>query len=208
MNNQVSGGEGLPAMLDCPFCGWPAKYEASAVAVNYRAACTNPACNLVGPDGSDDASAITAWNTRYSAKAAEGELGELMRLSELATPGDFYVKHDLNVFAGDDRAATSLASNMIDVHQRNTNNAAYLVAAANFIRQHASRIAGVESIERELLKLCSWKHLMSYNDSYFGEPSGELKSLTYEIERKLPVAAMVAARAGHSTPTNQDKDDE
>ena len=36
-------------------------------------------------------------------------------------------------------------------------------------------------------KVVRWKHLMSYNDSYFGEPAGDLKRVVYEIERSMPI---------------------
>lgn len=45
----------------------------------------------------------------------------------------------------------------------------------------------------QLTKLCSWKHLMSYNEAYFGEPEGELKAAVYAIERCLPEALAAPA---------------
>lgn len=36
-------------------------------------------------------------------------------------------------------------------------------------------------------KVVKWKHAMSYNDSYFGEPAGDLKRIVYEIERSMPI---------------------
>lgn len=44
------------------------------------------------------------------------------------------------------------------------------------------------TVAKELAKLFSWKHLMSYNESYFGEPEGELKATVYAIERLMPDA--------------------
>lgn len=35
-------------------------------------------------------------------------------------------------------------------------------------------------------KLTSWRHCMSYNDSYFGEPPGLLKQVVAELERLMP----------------------
>lgn len=48
----------------------------------------------------------------------------------------------------------------------------------------------------ELEKLIKWKHCMSYNDSYFTEPAGDLKRVTYQIDRILSRldAAMEPAR--------------
>ena len=51
--------------------------------------------------------------------------------------------------------------------------------------------------QQDLMDWCrrftKWKHCMSYNDSYFGEPAGELKRIAYEIERILPVVPLPAA---------------
>lgn len=35
-------------------------------------------------------------------------------------------------------------------------------------------------------ELVKWRYCMSYNNSYFGEPPGELKGITAEIDRLLP----------------------
>ncbi len=52
----------------------------------------------------------------------------------------------------------------------------------------------IESLRQQLAsltmqceKVVRWKHLMSYNDSYFGEPAGDLKRVVYEIERSMPI---------------------
>ena len=52
----------------------------------------------------------------------------------------------------------------------------------------------IESLRQQLAKLTmqcekvvKWKHAMSYNDSYFGEPAGDLKRIVYEIERSMPI---------------------
>ena len=52
----------------------------------------------------------------------------------------------------------------------------------------------VESLRQQLAaltmqceKLVKWKHLMSYNDSYFGEHAGDLKRVVYEIDRSMPI---------------------
>lgn len=52
----------------------------------------------------------------------------------------------------------------------------------------------IESLRQQLAsltvqceKVVKWKHLMSYNDSYFGEPAGDLKRVVYEIERSMPI---------------------
>jgi len=34
-------------------------------------------------------------------------------------------------------------------------------------------------------KVVKWKHLMSYNDSYLGEPNGDLKRAIYDIDRVM-----------------------
>ena len=52
----------------------------------------------------------------------------------------------------------------------------------------------IESLRQQLAKLTmqcekvvKWKHAMSYNDSYFGEPAGDLKRIVYEIELSMPI---------------------
>jgi hypothetical protein len=52
----------------------------------------------------------------------------------------------------------------------------------------------IESLRQQLAeltmqceKVVKWKHAMSYNDSYFGEPAGDLKRIVYEIERSMPI---------------------
>jgi hypothetical protein len=48
----------------------------------------------------------------------------------------------------------------------------------------------VEPALRRLLdRFVKWKHCMSYNDSYFTEPPGELKRIAYEIDRLLGAPA-------------------
>lgn len=42
------------------------------------------------------------------------------------------------------------------------------------------------SLTAQCKKIVKLKHLMSYNDSYFGEPAGDLKRIVYEIERSMP----------------------
>lgn len=38
-------------------------------------------------------------------------------------------------------------------------------------------------------RLTKWRLCMSYNDSYFGEPAGELKRIALEMEKSIPVSA-------------------
>lgn len=45
-------------------------------------------------------------------------------------------------------------------------------------------------------QLVQWRHCMSYNDSYFGEPAGLLKHIAAEFERLLPPNDLAAAQAG------------
>lgn len=46
-------------------------------------------------------------------------------------------------------------------------------------------------IPRTLIeRLLKWRLCMSYNDSYFGEPAGELKRLTHEIQRKVDASGV------------------
>jgi hypothetical protein len=40
-----------------------------------------------------------------------------------------------------------------------------------------------EEVRRLVGKLAQWRHCMSYNESYFGEPHGLLKSAIAELER-------------------------
>lgn len=44
----------------------------------------------------------------------------------------------------------------------------------------------VRRLEQRVAELTKWKHSMSYNDSYFGEPAGLLKQVTAELDRLLP----------------------
>ena len=55
-------------------------------------------------------------------------------------------------------------------------------------------VTEIESLRQQLAaltmqceKLVKWKHLMSYNDSYFGEHAGDLKRVVYEIDRSMPI---------------------
>lgn len=41
----------------------------------------------------------------------------------------------------------------------------------------------IDEIKAEVRRLADWKHMMSYNDSYFGEPGGLVKQATYQLER-------------------------
>lgn len=43
-------------------------------------------------------------------------------------------------------------------------------------------------------KLTAWRHCMSYNDSYFGEPPGLLKQVVAELERLMPPHPVKVAR--------------
>ena len=70
------------------------------------------------------------------------DLQALIELSAKATAGEFRVEYETNLFAGDDRNATSLCSNMIDAHARNKANAEFLVAAANWFRHTAPTLPG------------------------------------------------------------------
>lgn len=56
------------------------------------------------------------------------------------------------------------------------------------------RYNGWDDLRQQLAKLTmqcekvvKWKHAMSYNDSYFGEPAGDLKRIVYEIELSMPI---------------------
>jgi hypothetical protein len=45
-------------------------------------------------------------------------------------------------------------------------------------------VSAMVSVPRDLLKrLTTWRSCMSYNDSYFSEPAGELKRVTSELDR-------------------------
>lgn len=65
---------------------------------------------------------------------------------------------------------------------------------AKIERDRLDHAAGIESLRQQLAKLTmqcekvvKWKHAMSYNDSYFGEPAGDLKRIVYEIELSMPI---------------------
>lgn len=42
-----------------------------------------------------------------------------------------------------------------------------------------------DALVSEIEKLSRWKHCMSYNDSYFGEPAGLVKRAVYQLDRLL-----------------------
>lgn len=44
----------------------------------------------------------------------------------------------------------------------------------------------LEPWQHHAKKLTQWRHCMSYNDSYFGEPAGLLKQVVAELERLMP----------------------
>ncbi len=52
---------------------------------------------------------------------------------------------------------------------------------------------GYKLVPQRLISLCEqftkWRHCMSYNDSYFGEPEGDLKRIAAEMERAMLEAA-------------------
>ena len=50
----------------------------------------------------------------------------------------------------------------------------------------------MKTLEDLCEELVSWRHCMSYNDSYFGEPRGLLKGLANEMKHKLPVKKVLA----------------
>jgi hypothetical protein len=59
----------------------------------------------------------------------------------------------------------------------------------------------VVTLPRELVeRLIKWRLCMSHNDSYFGEPAGELKRVTHEIERAASSAVVLDDDACHIDP--------
>lgn len=48
--------------------------------------------------------------------------------------------------------------------------------------------------EKPAMRLVGWRHCMSYNDSYFGEPAGALKQTVNELRHLLPLEAFKAAK--------------
>jgi hypothetical protein len=59
----------------------------------------------------------------------------------------------------------------------------------------AAQPAQPEAWQKHARKLVEWRHCMSYNDSYFGEPAGLLKQIAAEFERLLPPHELAAAPA-------------
>lgn len=49
----------------------------------------------------------------------------------------------------------------------------------------AAQGQNASAIFSEIGKLSHWKHCMSYNTSYFGEPAGLLKQTVYELDRLI-----------------------
>lgn len=45
----------------------------------------------------------------------------------------------------------------------------------------------IPALLHQCAELAKWRYCMSYDDSYFGEPAGELKRITAEIDRLVPV---------------------
>ena len=48
--------------------------------------------------------------------------------------------------------------------------------------------------EHHAKKLTQWLHCMSYNDSYFGEPSGLVKQVTAELNRLIGITQPVPVK--------------
>lgn len=67
-------------------------------------------------------------------------LEALLPILAKATPGPFTVTYETNVTAGDGYSATSVQSNLMDTGERNAANAAALVAAVNFLRDHGDAL--------------------------------------------------------------------
>ena len=73
--------------------------------------------------------------------------------------------------------------------------ASYPIKAARqtgYMAGHASRDGEFVELRQQLenltiqcQKVVKWKYLMSYNDSYFGEPNGDLKRAIYGIDRVM-----------------------
>lgn len=54
----------------------------------------------------------------------------------------------------------------------------------------ASTTKGTSELDDLLQSLVKWRYCMSYNDSYFGEPSGELKRIVAQIDRLLSTTTL------------------
>lgn len=53
------------------------------------------------------------------------------------------------------------------------------------------------SLEKLAARFAQYMPSMSYNDSYFGEPAGELKRIAAELNRILPASAFAVAAQQH-----------
>ena len=205
MNNQVSGGEGLPELLPCPFCG----NEQPHVQSDLDNSVSMVVCGHCGSssdwnDSPEDS--VTAWNTCHSAKAAEGELPQPVGL---IWPGEGFTQTQNALNAWKAHMYDTGAEPLFSADQLHS-YAASRVAQAG---QHAARIVGVEagtSCNRFQL-LDSTNITDAMVESYCDAVEQFLACLTpkdWEIESFDPKAsvrkvariglqaAMVAARAG------------
>jgi hypothetical protein len=204
MNNQVSGGEGLPERLSAAVD----KLVITNATGNERLfmAAANELLPLVRE-------AVEALNTRHSAKAAEGGLGKVLALADKL---DFAIEqvairsdaigeyewytaeglagmHNIGNEAGFDADGIYIA----------LCSPANLHVLTSFVKQHAARIVGVEDSAR-----LNW--MESAKHSAFGMEGGGFDVVRYDENncerwvasgttlRTAIDAAMVAARAGES----------
>lgn len=71
-------------------------------------------------------------------------------------------------------------------YEDNSRNA-WNASAASRDAEIAELRQQLDALTMQCEKLVKWKHLMSYNDSYFGEHAGDLKRVVYEIDRSMPI---------------------
>jgi hypothetical protein len=82
---------------------------------------------------------------------------------------------------------------------RELNEQHRIVAAPAVAITPAPQGTASDELETEIRKLTRWKRCMSYNDSYFGEPAGLVKSVAHQLDRILDRPP--APQAARSAPT-------
>jgi hypothetical protein len=137
--------------------------------------------------------------TKYSAAAAApgADAGLLQALRDITDPIGAMQREVPEGYKLDGHAALAAA----DKPQWYKNRAERALAAyaAQPVAEAAAQ-AVPQELANEIAKLTAWKHCMSYNDSYFGEPAGDLKRITYQLDRLVghPATQPVAEAAAQA----------
>lgn len=129
--------------------------------------------------------------------------GELQREADELTAARQYLKHEaryLTRIAELERVQSVLVGAASEMIHNDGSLGTYsalklfsarekLGAALAAAQKPASTTAplNVPALLRQCAELAKWRYCMSYDDSYFGEPAGDLKRIAAEIDRLIPV---------------------